>query len=171
ARRLGLTKSAVSKQLVRLEDELGIRLLLRTTRKLSVTAAGAAFYDKCARLVSDVEEAEALVGEFSGDPRGLLRCSVPVGFGQRYVAAEIPALLRRHTALQVELVLDDRVVDVIGERYDVAIRVGTLRDSTLVGRKLGTVRRVLCGSPEYLARRGAPKRPRDLLVHDCLRYT
>ena len=171
ARRLGVTKSAVSKQLARLEDSIGIRLLYRTTRKLSVTAAGAAFYDKCARLVSDVEEAEALIGEFAGEPRGLLRCSVPVGFGQRFVAPEIPALLLRHPALRVELALDDRVVDLIGERHDVAIRIGTLRDSTLVGRKLGSVRRVLCGSPDYLARRGTPKRPRDLLTHDCLRYT
>ena len=171
ARALGLSKSAVSKQIARLEDRLGARLLNRTTRRLSVTEAGAAFYERCARMVAEASAAERAVMDLDTAPRGLLKISAPMSFGQLHLAAAIVEFHGRHASLRIEMDLDDRVVDLIGEGYDVAVRIAQLPPSSLIARRLATNRRIVCAAPDYLARRGVPQTPHDLLGHDCLNYT
>jgi len=171
ARSLGMSKSAVSKQVARLEDRLGARLLNRTTRRLSLTEVGAAFYERCARIVSELEEAELAVTQLSSEPRGTLKLNAPVTFGQLQIAPAVPELLARHPELRIDMLLSDRVVDLVEEGFDVAIRIGPLPDSTLVARRLAPDRRVVCGTPGYLERHGRPRTPADLEAHNCLGYS
>ncbi|MBX6322321.1 MAG: LysR family transcriptional regulator [Rhodospirillaceae bacterium] len=171
ARRLGLSKSVVSRRLTALEARLGVRLLNRTTRSLSLTEPGQAYYERCTRILAEVEAAEAGLRSLAGGLSGLLRVAAPVSFGQRYLAPAVAEFLARHPRLTLELDLNDRFVDVVAEGIDVAVRIGRLRDSSLVARKLAPVRRVACCSPDYAARRGLPRRPEDLAGHDCLGYT
>lgn len=168
---LGLSKSAVSKQVARLEDRLGVRLLNRTTRQLSLTEAGTAFYDHCRQLVADAEAAEAAVTHLASAPRGTLRVTAPMSFGQHHVAPALPAFLAAYPELSVDLQLNDRWVDVIEEGFDLAIRIGQLPDSSLVARRLAPMRRVLCAAPSYLKARGRLHHPRDLAAHSCLIYS
>lgn len=168
---LGLSKSAVSKQVARLEDRLGVRLLNRTTRQLSLTEAGTAFYDHCRQLVADAEAAEAAVTHLAGAPRGTLRVTAPMSFGQHHVAPALPAFLDAYPELCVDLQLNDRWVDVVEEGFDLAIRIGQLPDSSLVARRLAPMRRILCAAPRYLETRGRPAHPRDLAGHSCLIYS
>jgi DNA-binding transcriptional LysR family regulator len=170
ARILGVSKSAVSKRIARLEDSLGAPLLLRTTRRLALTEAGSAFYEHCARILSEAEEARAQVTDAGSSPRGLLRVNTPVTFSEMYLAPLLPRFLARHPDLQVEVTTDDRFVNVVDEGYDVVVRVAALEDSSLIARKLATDRRVVCAAPAYLTRAGTPRHPRDLLQHNCLRY-
>jgi len=169
--RLGLSKSAVSKQVARLEDRLGTRLLNRSTRRLALTEAGTRLYERCQRIIAEAEAAEAEAGSLQTDPSGLLRVSVGVSFGQGHLASRLPALLERHPGLAVELVLNDRIVDLVEEGYDIALRIGDLADSTLIARRLAPVRRVVAAAPSYLARHGTPVVPRDLVDHSCLGYS
>jgi DNA-binding transcriptional LysR family regulator len=171
ARRLGVSKSTVSKQIARLEDRLGARLLNRTTRRLSLTEVGAAFHERCARIMSEVEAAEEAVSRFRGAPHGVLRVNAPLTFGLQHLMPVIPEFLSRWPGLCLELLLDDRVVDLVDGAYDVGVRIGRLSDSSLVARRLAPNRLVVCGAPEYLARRGVPRTPEDLADHDCLCYT
>lgn len=171
ARSLGMSKSAVSKRVARLEDRLGARLLNRTTRRLSLTEVGAAFYERCARIVSELEEAELAVTHLSSEPRGTLKLNAPVTFGQLQIAPAVPELLARHPELRIDMLLSDRVVDLVEEGFDVAIRIGTLPDSTLVARRLAPDRRVVCATPGYLERYGRPHTPADLEAHNCLGYS
>jgi len=171
ARRLGLSKSAVSKQVARLEDRLGTRLLNRTTRRLSLTEAGARLYERCQRIIAEAEAAEAEAGSLQTEPSGLLRVSVGVSFGQGQLAPLLPRLLERYPGLTLEMVLNDRAVDLVEEGYDVALRIGRLADSPLIARRLATVRMVTAAAPAYLARHGMPVAPRDLREHDCFGYS
>lgn len=169
--RLGLSKSVVSRRIAELEDRLGARLLNRTTRKLSLTEIGQAFYERCARIVADVEEAERAVGDLHGAPRGRLRVNAPVSFGRLHLAAAIVAFIERYPAIEIDVDLNDRYVDLLEDGYDLAVRVGRLRDSSLVARKLAPSRRAVVASPDYLERHGTPETPADLAQHNCLLYT
>lgn len=169
--RLGLSKSVVSRRIAELEDRLGARLLNRTTRKLSLTEIGQAFYERCARIVADVEEAERAVGDLHGAPRGRLRLNAPVSFGRLHLAAAIVAFIERYPAIEIDVDLNDRYVDLLEDGYDLAVRVGRLRDSSLVARKLAPSRRAVVASPAYLERCGVPETPLDLANHNCLLYT
>jgi len=171
ARATGATTSATSKRIARLEARLGARLLERTTRKVAPTAAGNAFYARAARILADVHEAEHAVASLSGAPRGTLRVSVPVIFGERHVAPCLPAFLQRFPEVRVDLALDDRLVDLVEEHFDVAVRVGPLGEASLVRVRVGTVPSIVVASPDYLARAGRPGVPADLARHNCLRYS
>ncbi len=171
ADRLGLAKSVVSKHVAALEEHLGVRLLNRTTRSLSLTEAGAAYRERAREVLADVDELEASVGDLVERPRGLLRVNAPVSFGVMHLGGAIADYRDRYPEVRVDLQLNDRLVDLVEEGYDLAIRIAPKLDSTLVARRLGSSRGVLCASPGYLARRGTPRRPADLRDHDCLGYT
>lgn len=166
---LGMTPSAVSKLIGRLEDRLGARLLNRTTRKLQLTPEGAAFYESGVRILGDIEtaEREAAAG---GVPRGRLRVNCNVPFGQHFLLPLIPSFLSLHPGIAVDISLTDKVVDLLEERADVAIRAGPLRDSRLVARKLWQSRMVVVASPAYLDRHGMPQSPDDLVRHNCMDF-
>ncbi len=168
ADKLELSKSVVSKYVTRLEDRLGARLLNRTTRRLSLTEVGRAFFERSQRGLLELEEAEAEVSRLQGTPRGELRLSSPMSFGILHVAPALPALLARYPDLTVDMALDDRRVDLVEAGVDVAIRIGELPDSSLVARRLGPCRHVVCGSPDYFARHGVPRQPADLADHAAL---
>lgn len=169
--RLGIAKSIVSKQVAALEEHLGVRLLNRTTRSLSLTEAGAAYRERARELIAEVDALEASVGDMVEVPRGLLRINAPVSFGVMHLGAAIADYARQNPAVRVDVQLNDRIVDLVEEGYDLAIRIAPRLDSTLVARRLATSRGVLCASPAYLARRGTPRKPEDLRGHDCLGYT
>lgn len=170
AEALGLSKSAVSKQVARLEDRLGARLLNRTTRKLAPTEVGRAFYERCRRIVAEAEEAERAVTHLSASPRGTLRVSAPMSFGILHLGPVLPAFMRRYPEVEVDLVLNDRQVDLIDEGFDLAVRVADLADSSLIAKKLAPVRRRVVATPAYWDRHGRPGHPHDLADHACLRY-
>ncbi|GAA0578709.1 LysR family transcriptional regulator [Caenispirillum bisanense] len=171
ALRLKVTKSAVSKQVSRLEERLGARLLNRTTRRLSLTEAGQAFHQHCLRILAEAEDAELAVSQLHASPRGLLRVSAPMSFGITHLAPALCPFLARYPDLTLEVSYDDRLVDVLAEGVDVVVRITRLADSSLIARKVAPVRRVLAASPDYLERRGMPRQPSDLAAHDCLLYT
>jgi DNA-binding transcriptional LysR family regulator len=172
AGRLGFSKSVASARISQLEERLGTRLLLRSTRRLSLTADGLALYDQAARLARAADDAALLVAGTPRQPRGVLRVNAPITFGELYLAQPVAKYLDAHPHVKVELTLSDRFEDLVEERVDVAIRISArLRDSTLVGRKLADDRSVVCGAPSYLARKGTPESPADLIHHDCLRYS
>lgn len=171
AHELGMAKSSVSKQISRLEDELAVRLLNRTTRRLSLTEAGATFYQGCQRMVAEAAAAESAVTHLVAAPRGRLRVSAPMSFGVRHISPVLPALLGRCPELSVDLALNDRLVDLVEEGFDVGVRIAHLEESSLVARRLAPSHAVLCASPEYLAARGRPQSVEDLMNHDCLLYT
>lgn len=171
ADRLGLSKSVVSRRITELENRLGARLLNRTTRRLSLTEVGQAFYERCTRILADLEEAEMAVADLHAAPRGRLKVNAPVSFGLLHLAPAIADFLERHPAIEIDIDLNDRYVDLVDEGYDVAVRIGRLRDSTLIARRLAPAHRVVCASPGYLARNGSPVTPEDLMRHNCLLYT
>jgi len=172
ARRLALSKSAVSKQLAQLEERVGARLLHRSTRKLSPTEAGRTFYDRCIRIVRDVEEAEGEAAHAHSAPQGVLRVNLPPSFGHLHVAPLLPEFLAQHPKLSLDLALDDDTLETIAGGFDVTIRPAlALEDSSLVSRRLAPCRCVVCGSPEYFARNGIPREPADLERHNCLIYS
>lgn len=170
ARRLGLTRSAVSRQVAGLEDRLGARLLNRTTRRLSVTEAGAVYHQRCVRILAEAAAAERAVADLDDAPRGLLRVNAPMSFGLGHLGPAVAEFLVRHPAIRVDLTLDDRVVDLVGEGFDLAVRIAELPPSTLIARRLAVNRRVLCAAPSYLARAGRPRHPQQLAEHACLAY-
>lgn len=169
ARALDMTPSAVSKLVARLEARLGARLINRSTRRLQLTPEGAVFYERCVRVLADIEEAEREAAAGTA-PRGRVRISANVPFGQLYLLPLIPGLLARHPALTLDVVLTDQVVDLLAEQADIAIRVGPLRSSQLVARKLGESRMVVVASPDYLARHGTPRTLAELDVHNRLSW-
>ena len=171
AERLGLSKSAVSKQIVALENRLGTRLLNRTTRRLSLTEAGARLYERSQRIVQEVEAVELEAGQLQSHPTGRLRVSAGMSFGHMHLAPVLPDFARSYPDLAVELLLNDRMVNLVDEGYDVALRIGELPDSSLVARKLSPMRRLIVASPDYLKERGTPQAPVDLAGHDCLTYS
>jgi len=171
ARQLDLTPSAVSKQIARLEDRLGARLLNRTTRRLNATEVGSAFYERCARILADMAEAEQAVIDLHEAPRGLLRMSLPLSFGRLHIVPLIPEFLAAYPEVRIDLSFNDRMVDLIEEGMDLAVRVGELSDSSLIARRLAPNRRVVCGSPSYFEQADRPEQPSDLSSHNCLVYT
>jgi DNA-binding transcriptional LysR family regulator len=167
---LGLSRSAVSKQVAWLEDQLGARLLNRTTRRLSLTEVGRAYYDRCARILEEVEEASQAVASLHAAPRGTLRVNAPMSFGQRHVGPAVADFLARWPELKIDLSLTDRRVEVVEEGYDVVVRIMAMADSSLIARRIATTCRIACASPAYLARHGTPATPEDLAGHACLEY-
>jgi DNA-binding transcriptional LysR family regulator len=171
AEQLGLPKSTVSRKLAQLEERLGVRLVQRTTRKLALTDIGQAYYQRCARIVADVQAAEQLVTDMQSTPRGRLRTTAPVDLAMRYLGGIVAQFLATHTDINIELEASDRLVDLIEEGYDLAVRFGTLPESTLIARKLCTISTVLCVSPAYVAKRGMPQSIEELDDHDRVLFT
>jgi DNA-binding transcriptional LysR family regulator len=168
AAQLGMPKSTVSRKVSELEERLGSRLLQRTTRKLSLTDVGRTYYDYCARIVGEVEEAERAVSSLQGKPRGLLRITAPVNVS--FLGPIVSEFLKRYPEVQMELFCTQRSVDLIEERYDLGIRAGALADSTLIARSLGTVRWFVVATPAYLKKHGRPRSPEELAQHDCVLF-
>ena len=171
AERLSLSTSAVSRQVSDLEAHLDARLLNRTTRRLSLTEAGQAFYERSVQLLADLEEAESSVRATAVLPKGTLRLTCGVTFGVRYIAPALAEFGAQHPHLVFDLDLSDRAVDLVEEGFDLAIRIGLIGQQGLVSRRLGWTRAVCCASPQYLERRGTPQTPDDLAQHECLTYT
>jgi DNA-binding transcriptional LysR family regulator len=171
AGRLDTTPSSVSKRIALLEDHLGVRLLDRSTRRVALTDVGSEFYRRCSQILAEVEDAESAVSCLRKTPRGLLRVSGPVIFGELHLVPLVPEFLARWPEVQVDLSLNDRVVNIVDEGFDLAVRIGVLSDSSLVARKIARIRGVVCGSPAYLSAHGSPETPSDLVAHNCLRYT
>jgi DNA-binding transcriptional LysR family regulator len=170
ANRLSLSKQFVSRRVMALEEALGVPLLIRNTRKLAVTELGQEFYERARRILGEVEDAEQAMSLRRAGPRGLLRVSAPMSFGMMHLSPLVAMFLREHGDVRFDMELSDRTVDVVGEGFDMAIRIGALADSTLVAQKLVDVRMVACCSPGYVRRRGAPAAPADLDRHSCLLY-
>ena len=170
ARSLHVAKASVSRAITRLEERLGVPLLQRTTRSLALTEAGEALYARARRVLEEVREAEEEVRSLGGSVRGTLRVAAPVSFGASAVAPYLPEFLEVHPGLRVELEVEDRITDIVAGRFDVALRLANLPDSSFRARRLAASRRVLVASPDYLLKRGTPKRPRDLTAHDCIVY-
>jgi DNA-binding transcriptional LysR family regulator len=168
ARELGLSPAVISRRLAALESRLGVRLINRTTRSLHLTDEGATYYDNCARLLSEIEEADAAVSAGRVEPQGPLKIALPTSFGHRHVAPLIPDFASRFPKVQLALSLSDRTVNLVEEGFDLAIRIADLADSSLAARKLAPNRRIVCASPEYLRRHGMPRTPQDLADHNCL---
>ncbi len=166
ARQLAMTPSAVSQHLRQLEQSLGLALLHRSTRRLALTEAGERYHAGCSAMVAAARAADQALARLRDEPEGELRLAAPIGFGGLLASALAP--LRAHPRLSLQLLLDDAVIDLIAARVDIALRVGALPDSALVARKLGRMGRQLCASPAYLAARGWPAQPADLLAHDWL---
>lgn len=171
AETLGFSKAAVSRYVGELEARLGVRLLHRTTRRLSLTEEGEVFYARCRELLSGVEEAEAELSTRSGAARGLLRVNAPVTFGILHLAPLWSAFRELYPQVRLDLTLTDRVVDLIEEGYDVAIRIAALPSSTLISKRLAGTRMVLCASPAYLKAHGTPRHPADLATHTVIAYS
>lgn len=171
ARAEGIAPAMIGRRLDALEERLDVKLLQRTTRKIALTNEGAAFLEDCQRILSDLEEAETLVSERSAKASGQLNISAPSGFGRIHVAPLIPVFLNEHKEVNLTLNLSDRIVDLIGEGVDVAIRIATLSDSNLIGVKLADNKRLVVASPEYLQKNGRPARLEDLQKHNCLTFT
>lgn len=169
-RQVGLSPASVFRHMNALEDRLGARLMNRTSRKLSLTEAGGLYYKRLERILADIRDADAQVGELQMAPRGTLRVHCRVSLGAQYLAPALPDLLTRYPDLRVDLRLADRNVDLVEENIDVAVLVGRLRDSSLIQRKLASSPRILCASPSYLAVHPAPVQPGDLAAHNCLAY-
>ena len=171
ARSLDMSLPSVSRQLDGLEEHLGTRLLVRTTRRLTLTEGGRTYYEQAKRILAAIEEAEITLSAQHATPSGRLIVSSTVLFGRLHLAPLLPIFMARYPKLMVDLLLLDRVVNLVEEGIDVAIRPGPLEDSTLIARKLGVFRRVVCAAPSYLQRRGEPTRPQDLENHDCVVFT
>lgn len=169
-RSLGLSKSVVSKQVQALEQHLGVRLLNRTTRRLSLTEAGQRYFERCVAILDELDDAERAITELTANPRGTLRVNVPVSFGLMHLAPLLPEFLRRYPELEVEVTLNDRFVDLVDEGFDAAVRITRLEDSTLIARRLAPCTGWVCAAPAYLERHGHPRRPEDLGRHNCLIY-
>lgn len=167
---LGVTPAMVGRHLRALEERLGVRLLQRTTRRQSLTEAGTAFYEKSVAVLEMLDEAERAATEGQADPRGVLRFTGPVDFGARHLGAAIATYCERYPDVRVEMVLNDRVVDLIEEGFDLAVRMGRLPDSSHVARRLTTCPSAVCASPDYLRRHGEPRMPAELVGHNCLLY-
>lgn len=171
ARAIGLPKSTVSRKLSRLEERLGVRLLERSSQKLRLTEAGSTFHEHCAEVLARIAEAEAAVSGLQASPRGRLRVSAGMDFGTWVIGPLVQEFLQLHPLISVELVLSDRTVELVGEGFDVAIRIGPVRESSLVARRLALTAGTLCASPAYLARAGTPRAPEELTSHACIIFS
>jgi len=170
ARRLGLTRSAVSKAVMELEQLLGARLLDRTTRRVTPTEVGLAYYERCVSILAEVEETELQVSRLHDEPKGVLKINAPMSFGTLYLGAAVAEFMTGYPDLRIELMLNDRYIDPLEEGVDVTVRIGELPDSSLIARRLAPARRVLAASPDYIAQNGMLKSAEDLAAHRCLTY-
>jgi DNA-binding transcriptional LysR family regulator len=171
ADRLDVSRALVSKQMQKLEEHLGTRLMNRTTRRLSMTETGRAFYERSVQIVADVEEAEQIAGQMTRSPQGVLRVTIPLSYGQHRLAGIIGAYTQAYPRVVLDIALSDRKVDLVEEGFDVAIRIGALPQSDLIAKKLGAAYSIACAAPAYLARFGTPETPDDLRQHTCLSYS
>ena len=171
ARALHLSQTMVTKHVAALEDRLGVKLLHRSTRRLVLTEGGRSYLAACERILAEIEEAEASASLDRIEPRGTLRLNVPLTFGLRQIVPALTAFSRLHPAVAVDLGLADRYVDLIEEGWDLAVRIGRLKDSGLVARRLAPCRTIVCAAPSYLEAHGAPRTLEDLSAHNCLGYT
>ena len=170
ARKLGLSPSAVTRLVAALEERLGARLLQRTTRSVALTDAGTRYLERARRILADVEEAESSAEGERSSPRGRLVISAPVGFGRLHVGPLVSAYLQRHREVSCDLRLSDRIINLVEEGVDAAVRIGHLPDSTLVARQVGRMRRIVVASKAYLKARGKPGTPADLAAHDTVQF-
>jgi len=170
ADRLGVSVSSVSRHVSDLEAHLGARLLNRTTRRLSLTEPGRVFHERCVQLLADLEEAEASAGAGAIVPRGTLRLSCAVTFGERFIAPAVAAFMRKYPEIRIDIELSDRIVDLVDEGFDAALRIGAIGGPNLIGRRVGMTRLVCCASPGYIKEHGEPRSPEDLARHRCLLY-
>ena len=170
ARSLRLSRSAVSKSVMELEQDLGVQLLNRTTRSAAPTENGRAYYERSVAILADLEEADLAVARLQVEPRGLLRVNAPMTFGTLHLGPALAVFMERYPELQVQISLSDEQIDSVQEGFDVTLRIAELASSSLIARRLLGVRRVFCASSGYLERRGAPAHPKDLKDHDCLTY-
>ncbi|WNL47495.1 LysR family transcriptional regulator [Dyella sp. BiH032] len=168
AEELGMTKAMVSQHLARLEQELGVTLLLRSTRRMALTEAGATFHADCVRILAEADAAIERVGESRDTPRGTLRLTASLDYGTAVLVPKLTRFMQQYPAVQVDLVLSDHIIDVIAERFDLAIRGGWLRDSSLRSTRIGDFRQLLVAAPAYLAERGTPRRPEDVAAHPAI---
>lgn len=171
ARALGMSPTMATKHVAALEERLGVRLLLRTTRKLTLTEAGRRYLESIERILAEVEEADATAAAERAEARGTLRVNAPLSFGLHEIAPLMPEFARLHPAVVVDLGLSDRFVDLVEEGWDLAIRIGRMLDSSMVARRLASCRMAVCGSPDYLAAHGRPTSVQQLAAHNCLSYT
>src|SRR5271169_4076264 len=172
AQQLGIAKSIVSRRIVSLENRLGASMFRRTTRRLSLTEAGQAYYERARRILADVVEAEDMASRSNGELKGKLKVAGPMSFGWRHMSPVVTEFLSAHPEVDIELDLNDRRVDLVSEGFDLAVRIGSLPDSSIIARTLAPCRHVVCASPAYLASHGTPRMPADLAsqVHVCLAY-
>lgn len=170
ADKLGLPKSTVSRKITQLEERLGVRLLHRTTRAIKPTEIGKAYYNHCSQMVSEAEEAQRSIHQLQAEPSGLLRITAPVSFGAAFLAESVQTFLTQHPQVKVDVILDNKVLDLVEDEIDVAFRVGPMSDSSLVARNLGTIRLILCASPAYVKKHGAPRNISDLGKHSCIMH-
>ncbi|HEY9623411.1 MAG TPA: LysR family transcriptional regulator [Crinalium sp.] len=171
AREMGLSRSAVNKLVIALESQLGVQLLHRSTRKVSPTEVGLAFYDRCADILAELEAAEQAVAQLQQEPKGRLRINAPMSFGLTHLAPVLTDFLTQYPDLQVQLTLSDRFIDPLEEGFDVTIRIAEpSQTASLIVHELAPAKRMLCASPAYLDARGVPTRPEDLRHHSCLHY-
>lgn len=170
ARRLGVAPSSLTRQMNALEASLGTLLMNRSTRSVTLTDAGQRYHDDARRILDSLTEADQAVSERTGPPSGLLRVTMPVAFGRLHVAPALPAFLRSCPGVTLDLHLSDSVANLVEDRFDIAIRLGTLASSALIARKLAPHRRVICASPDYLGEHGVPATPSDLSKHSCLLF-
>jgi DNA-binding transcriptional LysR family regulator len=171
ARELGVSTAVVSRRLAALEARLGVRLVNRTTRRLALTDEGASYHEACARILAEVEDADAAASAQRVEPQGLLKVALPASFGHKHIAPLVPPFAARYPRIELAFSLSDRTVNMIAEGFDLAIRIGELEDSSLAARRLAPNRRVVCASPQYLALHPAPRVPADLQQHNCLTTT
>src|SRR5262249_31403963 len=170
ARELNVSRSAVSKQVLDLEEDLGVQLLSRTTRKTAPTEAGQTYYQHAIAILADLDEADLAISQAQAEPRGLLRVNAPMSFGTLHLGRAIADFMGKYPELQIQLVLSDEQIDPVEEGFDVTVRIADLPSSSLIARKIVPVRRAICAAPSYLAKHGTPQHPRDLRDHDCLTY-
>ena len=168
---LGLSRAMVTKHIRQLEDSLGVRLLNRTTRKLSLTEVGAAYRERCSQILADVDEADSAATQLSSQPTGMLRIAAPPSFGAFHLVPAIGDYIDVYPKVQVSLTLTDRLPDLAEDGHDVSIHLGELQDSSLVAQRVAHARMVVCGAPTYFARHGVPRHPDELARHQCLRYS
>jgi DNA-binding transcriptional LysR family regulator len=171
ARALGMSQTMVTKHIAALESRLGVKLFHRTTRRLSITEAGRNYLESSARILAEIEAADAAVAADRVEPRGLLRLNAPVSFGARQIAPLLAEFAQRHPRVTVELGLNDRLIDLVEEGWDLAIRIGNLSNSSLIARRIAPCRIVVCAAPSYLRARGTPRTVASLADHNCLGYT
>lgn len=171
AQQLGISVAMTSKQMLQLEESLATRLLSRTTRRVHPTEAGQFYYQRCVALLAELEETHSQLTQQSQQPQGTLRLTVPMDFGYLHLAPSLPAFREQYPELTLDIEYSDRRVALVEEGFDLALRIGTLPDSSLVARPLAQMEILLCASPDYLARRGRPESPDELRHHDCLLYT